>query len=65
MPVTRRFLIGLDYDWVKIIPEAKFGFFNYVRQFLNFVRLPGPTLEFGDDGVKFGLLYPFAIVVPF
>lgn len=63
-PVTRRFLIGLDYDWMKIIPESEFGFFNYLRQMLNHIRLPAPTLEIGDDGVAFGLLYPFAIVVP-
>lgn len=64
-PVTRRFMIGIDYDWIKILPEAKFGFLNYVRQWLNYLRLPGPTLEFGDDGVSFGVFYPFAIVVPF
>ncbi len=64
LTVNRRFLIGLDYDWVKILPDAQFGFFNYLRQFLNYIRLPGPTLEIGDEGVSFGLLYPFAIVVP-
>ena len=62
--VSRRFLFGLDYDWVKIIPESSFGFLNYVRHWLNYVRLPGPTLEVGDDGVKFGLFDPFAIIVP-
>ena len=63
--VTRRFLIGLDYDWVKILPESSIGFVNYLRQFLNYVRLPGPTLEVGDQGTSFGLVYPFAIVVRF
>ncbi len=63
--VTRRFMVGLDYDWVKILPTSSFGFLNYVRQWLNYIRLPGPTLEFGDDGVKFALAYPFAIVIPF
>lgn len=62
--VTRRYLFGLDYDWVKIIPESKVGVVNYLRQALNYIRLPGPTLEVGDEGVKFGLFYPFAIVVP-
>ena len=67
LPMKRRFLIGIDYNWVKILPEASpsLGFLNYLRQGLNYVRLPGPTLEFGDDGARFGLLYPFAIVVPF
>lgn len=64
-PVSGKFLIGLDYNWLKIIPEAKFGFFNYVRFFLNKVRLPGPTLEISSGGTRFGLLYPFAIVIPF
>ncbi len=64
VPVTRKYMIGIDYDWIKIIPEAEFGFLNYVRQWLNYIRLPGPTLEFGDEGVRFGLFYPFAIVVP-
>jgi hypothetical protein len=62
--VHRRFLFGLDYNWVKIIPESSIGFFNYLRQALNHIRLPGPTLEIGDDGVAFGIFYPFAIVVP-
>jgi hypothetical protein len=62
--VTRRFLFGLDYDWVKILPPSDIGFVNYLRQALNYIRLPGPTLEVGDDGVKFGIFYPFAIVVP-
>lgn len=61
---TRRFLIGVDYDWVKIIPTSSVGVLNYLRQALSYIRLPGPTLELGDDGVKFGVLYPFAIVVP-
>lgn len=62
---TRRALIGIDYDWVKIIPSSSIGVLNYLRQALNYIRLPGPTLEIGDDGVRFGVLYPFAIVVPF
>jgi len=63
LQVKRKFLIGLDYDWVKIIPESSIGLLNYLRQSLNLLRLPGPTLEFGDNGVKFGIFYPFAIVV--
>lgn len=63
--VTRRYMIGLDYDWVKILPTARFGFLNYVRQWLNYLRLPGPTLEFSEQGVHFKILYPFTVVVPF
>ncbi|MFM8771239.1 MAG: DUF2279 domain-containing protein [Candidatus Kapaibacterium sp.] len=63
-PVKRRMMIGIDYDWLKIIPESSVGVLNYVRQGLNYIRIPGPTLEFGDDGVRFAVLYPFAVVVP-
>ncbi len=62
--VTRRFLFGLDYNWLRILPPSNVGFVNYLRQALNYIRLPGPTLEVGDEGVKFGIFYPFAIVVP-
>lgn len=62
--VTKRYMVGLDYDWVKILPDADFGFLNYVRQWLNYVRLPGPTLEFTSTGVEFRFLYPFMITVP-
>lgn len=62
--VTRRFLFGLDYDWVKIIPETNIGFVNYLRQVLNYVRVPGPTIEVGDDGFHFAFFYPLAVVVP-
>ncbi|MBU3678259.1 MAG: DUF2279 domain-containing protein [Candidatus Kapabacteria bacterium] len=64
LPVKRRMMIGIDYDWLKIIPESSIGVLNYVRQGLNYIRIPGPTLEFGDDGVRFAVLYPFAVVVP-
>ncbi len=64
LPVQQRYMIGLDYDWVKIIPESSFGFLNYVRQWLNVVRLPGPTLEFSSSGTRFRFFYPFQITVP-
>jgi hypothetical protein len=65
IPPPRRYLVGIDYDWVKIIPESNIGFVNYLRQVLNYLRLPGPTVEFGDRGTRFGLLYPFVLSVRF
>jgi hypothetical protein len=62
--VTRRFLFGLDYNWSKIIPETNIGFVNYLRQVLNYIRIPGPTIEVGDDGFHFAFFYPLAMVVP-
>ena len=61
----RRYLLGLDYDWVKIIPPSNIGILNYLRQALNYIRLPGPTIEFGDQGTRFGLLYPFVLTMRF
>lgn len=65
LPLKSRFMIGLDYDWVKIIPESRIGIVNFLRQCLNNIRLPGPTLEFGPDGTQFRVLYPFKISVGF
>lgn len=65
IPPPRRYMIGLDYDWVKIIPPSKIGVLNYLRQALNYIRLPGPTIEFGDQGTRFGLFYPFVLSVRF
>lgn len=64
-PVTSRFMVGLDYDWVKIIPPSHVGFLNYLRQALNYIRFPGPTLEFSSSGTSFRLLYPFKLTVAF
>lgn len=64
-PVHGKFLIGLDYDLVKIIPRSKIGFINYLIQGLNIIRLPGPTLEFTHEGTRFGFFYPFAMTVHF
>lgn len=64
LPVLQRFMIGLDYNWVKILPTSSVGFLNYLRQCLNIIRFPGPTLEWGDEGPSFKFLYPFQISVP-
>lgn len=57
-----RFMIGLNYNWMKIIPPLP-GFLNYVRSFLNYIHMPGPTLEVGSDGTKFRIFYPFTITI--
>jgi hypothetical protein len=58
---TRRFMVGLDYNWARIIPDSDIGIVNYIRQLLNHMKLPGPTLEFSHSGTRFHLLYPFRI----
>ncbi|MHB1688252.1 MAG: DUF2279 domain-containing protein [Ignavibacteriaceae bacterium] len=54
----RRFVIGLDYNLVKLLPEGG-TFWNWLRQSLNYIKLPLPALEFSNSGTKFSLLYPF------
>ena len=56
----RRFVIGLDYNLVKLLPGGGW-FWNWLRQSLNFLKLPSPAIEFTNSGTKFKLLYPFRI----
>ncbi len=57
-----RWMIGLDYNWMRIIPPLP-GVLNFFRQALNHIRLPGPTFEVSERGTRFHLLYPFVISV--
>ncbi len=56
----RRYIIGLDYNLVKLLPDGGW-FWNWLRQSLNFLKLPSPAIEFTQSGTKFKLLYPFRI----
>lgn len=58
---NRKFLIALDYNVPKLIPDT-WNFPNWIRQGLNHVRLPSPVLEIGEV-TKFYLLYPFPIKI--
>ncbi len=57
---NRRFIIGLDYNLVKLLPEGGW-FWNWARQTLNFFKLPAPAIEFSSSGTRVRLLYPFQI----
>lgn len=57
---ARRYVIGLDYNLVKLLPTGG-NFWNWLRQTLNFVKLPAPTLEFKNGDTRFYLLYPFRL----
>jgi len=56
----RRYVIGLDYNLVELLPSGG-SFWNWLRQSLNFLKLPSPALEFTQSGTKFKLLYPFRL----
>lgn len=52
-----RYILALDYDLAKILPEGV-PIWNWVRQTLNYIKLPSPAIEFGETTRVF-LLYPF------
>jgi hypothetical protein len=57
----RRFVIGLDYNLVELLPDGP-SFWNWFKQSLNAVKWPAPAVEFSSQGTKFLLLYPFSIL---
>lgn len=56
----RRYIIALDYDLVELLPEGG-HFWNWLKQTLNFIKLPSPAVEFTSKGTRFYVLYPFKI----
>jgi hypothetical protein len=55
---VRRFIIGLDYNLLKLLPEGG-SFWNWFRQTLNFMKFPAPAVQISNGVVKFYLMYPF------
>lgn len=54
-----RYIIALDYNLIHLLPNGG-PFWNWLRQTLNYFKLPSPALEFGRV-TKFYLVYPFQI----
>jgi hypothetical protein len=59
---TRRFMIGLDYNLVQLLPRGGW-FWNWFRQSLNFIKFPSPAIEFKNNVTSFYLMYPFRISI--
>lgn len=59
---ARRYMIGLDYNLVKLLPEGGW-FWNWFRQSLNYIKLPSPAVEFKNNVTRFYILYPFRIAI--
>ena len=60
-----KFLLSADVDLVKLLPDGP-PFWNWLKQGLNLVKLPTPTIEFGEGmKPKFYLFYPFGIKFSF
>ncbi|OGU56981.1 MAG: hypothetical protein A2X64_11060 [Ignavibacteria bacterium GWF2_33_9] len=56
---NRKFIVALDYNLVKLLPDGP-PFWNWLKQSLNLFKLPSPALEIGFEGkTKFYLIYPF------
>ena len=58
---NKKFIVALDYNLVKLLPEGG-SFWNWLRQSLNYFKLPSPAVEFGNT-TKFYLMYPFPIEI--
>ncbi|MCX7736144.1 MAG: YfiM family protein [Candidatus Kapabacteria bacterium] len=56
-----KFIIALDYDLVKMLPDGG-NFWNWLKQSLNHFKLPSPAIEFGST-TKFYLIYPIPIKI--
>ena len=55
-----RFIIALDYNLTKLIPESDYAFVNWAVQSLNYFKFPAPAIEFDINGkARFLLMYPF------
>lgn len=67
---SRRYIISFDYDLEKLLPDGA-PLWNWFKQYLNFLKLPAPAIEFGflDDRkghltampVRAYLVFPFKI----
>jgi hypothetical protein len=57
---ARRVMIGLDYNVVELFPDGP-NWWNWIKQGLNIIKLPAPTLEFSRGVTTFRILYPFQI----
>lgn len=59
----RKYLLGLDITPAMVLPDGP-PFWNWIKQSLNYILLPLPTIEFSDkEGPKFNLFYPFRITI--
>lgn len=55
-----RYVIGLDLNLVELLPEGA-PLWNWLRQSLNYIKLPAPAVEFTRHGTQFKLFYPLSL----
>ncbi|MGC8748262.1 MAG: DUF2279 domain-containing protein [Candidatus Kapaibacteriota bacterium] len=56
---NRKLIFALDYDLVKLLPDGS-SFWNWLKQSLNYFKLPSPAIEVGHP-TRFYILYPFPL----
>lgn len=68
---SRRIALTLDWNLVELLPDFKElvggttgDFLNWLKQSLNYFKLPSPTLEFSEQGItRLRLFYPFQLQI--
>jgi hypothetical protein len=55
-------LVSLDYDFSKIIPESSSGFWNFIRRSLDYWHFPAPAWEFAPQH-RFFVLFPLQMTI--
>jgi len=55
-----RYIIAFDYDLYKILPDGG-SFWMWLKQSLQYFKLPSPAIEFSNSRTKFYLIYPFSL----
>lgn len=58
---SRKVILALDYNLNSLLPDDG-QFWNWLKQNLNYFKLPSPAIEYGLDSkeVHYYLVYPFA-----
>ncbi|HYM20122.1 MAG TPA: hypothetical protein VEW28_03855, partial [Candidatus Kapabacteria bacterium] len=56
------FLVGLDFDIERIIPESDIGIINFLRRALSYWHLPAPAYRLHPDP-RFFVLFPLKMTI--
>ncbi len=58
----KAYIIGLDYDLGKLIPESSSGFINFIRRSLDYIHFPAPAFRISPDP-RFFILFPLQMSI--
>lgn len=60
----RRYIIALDVDLEKLLPDGP-SLWNWWKRKMNVVKMPLPAIEFSDNKANFYVFYPFNLKIVF